>query len=263
MGNLNVKLIVYPNCKLSAIDDSSYTDLPDKYGTIFKSIADYVSLEFLTYSDSKEIEPNTIIFENYCHNRDNYLKDGIFPIMKDGIHFYYKIVVPKLETLFIQNSEGLYTKVFLENQTFYYNNKFYIGKVDYNTDPVTKRELLEKINEILETSKSEIITNYTELYELSGSQSFVCKKIVFTTCKLTQCLVNLQRKIIDYQIYNKCADYKKITEERDFLISTIYVLDYLKDIGNFQEAQRIIENVMECGSICDFEDDINSCGCNG
>lgn len=36
MGNLNVKLIVYPNCKLSAIDDSSYTDLPDKYGTIFK-----------------------------------------------------------------------------------------------------------------------------------------------------------------------------------------------------------------------------------
>ena len=62
MGNLNVKLIVYPNCKLSAIDDSSYTDLPDKYGTIFKSIADYVSLEFLTYSDSKEIEPNTIIF---------------------------------------------------------------------------------------------------------------------------------------------------------------------------------------------------------
>jgi hypothetical protein len=33
---------------------------------------------------------------------------------------------------------------------------------------------------------------------------------------------------------------------RDFLLSTIYVLDYLKDLNNFAEAQKILNNVIGC-----------------
>lgn len=266
MSNLNVRLIVYPNCKLSAIDDSSYTNLPGRYGTLFENIADYVSLEFLVYANTDEIEPNTLIFEDYCHNRDNYLKDSIFPIIKDGIHHYYKMVIPKLETLFVQDdsSEELYSLVYLKDQTFYYKGNFYRASQNYETTPVSKEELLSNIDLILKESNSEVITDYISLYSLCGNQSFYCKKTVFTICKLTQYLLNLQRQIIDYTIYNKCTDYKDVTEKRDFLLSTIYILDYLKDINNFQEAQRIVENVLECGGICDVEDtSYNNCGCNG
>lgn len=266
MSNLNVRLIVYPNCKLSAIDDSSYTNLPGRYGTLFENIADYVSLEFLVYSNTNEIEPNTLIFENYQHNRDNFLTDSIFPIVKDGVHYYYKIVIPKLETLFIEDtsSKDLYSLVYLKDQTFYYNDNFYVAKQNYETTPTSKEELLDNIDLILKESEAEIVTNYIDLYKLCGSQSFYCKKTVFIICKLTQCLLNLQRQIIDHNIYNKCTDYKDIIEKRDFILSTIYVLDYLKDTNNFQEAQRIIENVLGCNDICNTDNTLNNnCGCNG
>jgi hypothetical protein len=51
-------------------------------------------------------------------------------------------------------------------------------------------------------------------------------------------------------------------ENRDFLLSAMYVLDYLKDRAEYDKAQEIIDNLPTC-QICDSNSlDIVDCGCN-
>lgn len=261
MGKLNVQLIVHPNCKLTAIDDNSWVHTPGHEGSLLENLTNYVSLEFLTDNVDKVLD-ETVIFQEFKHGRDNLLFDSEIPMFKDGVHYYYKMLIPKLDYLFVECGEhpNMYDSLYLKEQTFYYNGCFYYYLGD-NIDldvPTTKQELLEKYAaEII--SKSEKL-DYLGLYNKCGDQSFFCKKIVFSICKLVQCFVNLQKQILSKSTID-CAEFAELKNQRDFLFSTIYVLDYLKDINNYSEAQRILEQVTAC-NICDDLDLLN-CGCHG
>ena len=43
----------------------------------------------------------------------------------------------------------------------------------------------------------------------------------------------------------------------------MYVFDYLKDIGNLTEAQRVLDNMSSCDSLCGdlLNNSNNDCGC--
>ncbi len=59
-----------------------------------------------------------------------------------------------------------------------------------------------------------------------------------------------------------CDMDTSIRYKRDFLLSALYVFDYLKDTNNYEEAQRILDNLSSCNSLCGEDLDFNNnCGC--
>ena len=99
--------------------------------------------------------------------------------------------------------------------------------------------------------------------DLLGDISLYCKKNTFTICNLINCFVSLQRQVMKKELTYSCKKIEDVSKQRDFLLSTIYVLDYLKDIKNFAEAQRIIDSVTECTTFCSNISNNSDCGCNG
>lgn len=264
MGKIDIQLIVHPDCKITAIDDNSYLTLPGQYSALVESLKDYTSIEFLKYKD-QEIARDTLRIEHFNAERGNMLNDTIFPIYKDGTYVYYKMLIPNLEFLFVESATipNYFSEICLIKQTFYYNGKFYmyIGDSDIVFDQELSKEqiLTMYLTDILSHSK---VLTYEELFDNLGSQSFFCKKIVFTICNLIKYFVSLQRKTLAKLSSNYCYDDSQNALQKDFILSTIYVLDYLKDINNFAEAQRILDNITECDLI-DSKIVSDNCGCYG
>ena len=130
----------------------------------------------------------------------------------------------------------------------------------YNAYGVPRITGNKNISEILSNSKE--IDNYVELEKIKGSQTFVYKSVFVSICKLQNCLIKLQRKILDDP--RNCLDcnlQNNIRYNRDFLLSSIYVLQYLICTQNYSEIERIINNLKSCSNICEDYDSLNDCGC--
>lgn len=250
---LDIHLFIQPNCQLVAVDNSDYNSLG-------VDLLEHVMLEFLSYNDENNPLLKTIKLRKEIHNRGYYLAkfSSKFILDVDGTYSYYKLVIPVLDHFYKEDKyKGL------NNELFFYNGKIY--KSNLNRDEET-----DDVSYILENSEE--IINYIEAYELvqngGASQTFYCpKENVFSVCKLQRCLVSLQRQLLLTNKCdcgrNNCNDNVSLRNQRDFLLSALYVFDYLKDIRNFTEAQRILDNLSACGSICgDKLNDLNNdCGC--
>jgi hypothetical protein len=218
---------------------------------------EYVSIEYLYHLDL--FDSNSVIIKE-----DDVLSSSILPLICDGTHCYHRFMIPKLEFLLVEtdqrddNNNMLYNTVCINNQLFYYNgNLYYCDKNDLVLDEyMTKSDFIETyIYDIIEMSNNVIISDL-ENYIDKCSQSYYCKKILFSICNLTKCFVSLQKDLI-----KNCSTCTTLdTTNRDFILSTIFVLDYLKDINNFKEAQRILDNITECGNFCSTGNKFNCCG---
>lgn len=251
---LNIHLIIQPNCKLVAIDNSDYNSLGI-------DLLDHVMLEFLSYNDETSPIPNTIQLKKEIHNRGYYLArfSSEFLLDLDGTYAYYKLVIPTLEHF--KEVDNKYSKLYEE--LFFYNKKLYKSNLPNTEDTYDLSTVLKN---------SEEIHNYIEAYNIvqngGGSQTFYCpKEMLFSVCKLQRCLVSLQERLLLSNnhtcSYDKCNTDETLRNQRDFLLSALYVFDYLKDIRNFTEAQRLLDNLSTCNSICTdkLNDFNNSCGC--
>ena len=74
-------------------------------------------------------------------------------------------------------------------------------------------------------------------------------RTIFCTSKLRKCVSLLQKQVIES--CHKCNNIDSIKVKRDFLFNAMYLIDYLKETGNLDEAQRILDNLSYCGFICD------------
>lgn len=262
MNNLDVQLIIHPDCKLTVIDDNSYLRMTGSYSSLVKNLSQYVSIEYLMYKDT-ELATDGLKIETFSANRENMITNTVFPIYKDGTYCYYKIMIPSLDYLLVESDNNLYSEFYISNQTFFYNGAYYIYAGDnivFDT-PLTKEQAYNHyINDILIQSKQ---LSITQIYNMAGSQTFTCKKEIFTICNLIKCFVSLQNKTLSKLSANNCYDYSDESKYKDFLLSTIYVLDYLKDINDFREAQRILENISGCNFLCSEYVIKDSCGCHG
>ena len=251
---LSINLMVQPNCQLVAVDNSDYNSLG-------VDLLEHVMLEFLSYNDETSPLPKTVRLRKEIHNRGYYLSrfSSEFILEMDGTYSYYKLVIPILDHFEMEN--GRYSKLYEE--LFFYNKTLYKSNL-----PNTEEDY--DLSYVL--GHSEKIINCIDAYDLiqrgGASQTFYCpKEIVFSVCKLQRCLVSLQRQLLFSNSctcsYDKCSTDEMLRNSRDFLLSALYVFDYLKDNRNFTEAQRILDNLSSCSSICGDElDNINnSCGC--
>lgn len=233
---LDINLYGQPNCKLVSTDNTNYES---------SDLAEHVMIEFLSYSNDNFHLIKSVRILQEPNEKINSKFSSKFTLEKDGIYYYYKLVVPTLSHLTKTGSQ-------YNNELYFDNGKLY--KYDSN--------------------KSEEVDNYIDAYNLvqdnAASQTFYCpKKVIFTACNLQKCLVSLQKKLLFSNSctcsYEKCKTDETLRNHRDFLLSALYVLDYLKKIGNIEEAQRILDNLSSCNSICGDEDRSNGynkdCGC--
>lgn len=93
---------------------------------------------------------------------------------------------------------------------------------------------------------------------------FSFHEVLFSICKLQKCLMFLQYKILNST--SNCIGKLSLKNDRltrDFLLAAIYIFDYLKDHNNYDEAQRVLDDLLSCsGSLCPSEYDIkNTCDC--
>lgn len=242
---INIDVIVRSDCKLIAVDNSDYLGV---------DLSQYIMLEFLSYNTDENLLPESVKIRKELHNRGHYLSRfaSEFMLDIDGTYSYYKLVIPQLS--YFQDEDEPDKYINLIDELFFFKGKLYKSNIT-NQDGHTLDEVIKN---------SEVIVNYKVAYDLvqenKASQTFYCPiKNVFSVCKLQRCLVYLQRQLL----LSKCNTNESLRDRRDFLLSAMYVFDYLKDMGNFTEAQRILDNLSSCNSLCGEElgNINNSCGC--
>lgn len=253
MNTIDTQLIIHSDCKLTSLLCNKNLD-----PNIFNK---YVSVEFLKYKD-KYLYDSYIIKTDWINSQTN------FALLQDGIYEYNQYLIPTLEYLLIDTDkydvEGnmLYNEICLKDSYFYYNGSIYFIDIeDYLIDEYLNASnfILKYENYILNNANKVSMEYLSENTEI-GNQTYFCKKITFTYCNLIKCFVSLQSKLANSLCDSFCE--KNETANRDFLLSTIYVLDYLRDINNFKEAQRILDNINECGGFCE-SDTLTKCNCCG
>lgn len=164
--------------------------------------------------------------------------DYSYRLSNDGMYNYYHIAIWKT------NSD-------ISGEGIYYDKTDGIVYTDGSgkTSALELSELYKCINE----SNSE--TNYCILD--------IFYKPVFSICKLSACLSDLQRKFIFEGQRNNglvCEDeHSKLS--RDFLFATIYILKDLIKQQRYEEADRIIQSINWCTPLCKFDSTYNYCGC--
>lgn len=234
---------------LLAIDSSEYSQT---------DLGEHVMLDFITYGD------NTIQNEFTMYNFSGTGPVSIkLPIKYDGIMWYTKLVIPKL--IHFQTTTDQYQGI--GGQLFEYNEKIYICNKIYNQEIYT-------INQIL--SNSEVVTNYIDAYNLcqenEASQTFYFPKLkIFVYLKLQACLVNMQKQLLlgtrkglgsTPCSFSDCNTDAELKKQADFLLAALYVIEFLNDTGNYDEAQRILDNLATCNGLCDgVLETTKGCGC--
>lgn len=237
---LNVSINVNNDCEIIASDNTQYNN------------NNIVLLEFLCYcaydddestllpiKDSKKIsyvENNTVerIYKYHTHY--------------DGYYLYAKYGIYKVESLLIEDTYQIKDKI------FFYDNKVWLGhnNVANLTDIKTN---------------SEQIVNWYKLHDYVGDKITYYSNIdLFTICKLEHCVFELQKKSLFDKISKcsklNCEDNQEIKDIRDFLFVSMYVLNYLIDRFKYLEAQRILESLSACGTLCGSENFTSNKNCN-
>lgn len=162
---------------------------------------------------------------------------------KDGLYMYYRLKVPTKNTL-DEISQSYGTRLYYDSDS----NKLMIG----NT-AVIKSEQLE---DVVDDDNINITYGVVEIVE----------EPIFSICRISACLENLQRKYI-FEGHpdltgSKCKEDSD-KNIRDFLFSSIFILRLLIRQQRYEEALRILESINNCETICNSTyTSRSSCGCN-
>ena len=243
---LNIRLLEEQNGDLKAVD--STTIQADGYNKINRAFIEFV------------IRDNSIIFNivNEVIDTSDFSPSTIISIDRDGLYKYYKIVIPTLD--FYKAGDSSYNIVTNGiSRYFYYDKKIY--KPNSGVSTITL--------DTLETNCTQI-SNIKDLWEtrLTDDNILYYGENYFTIYWLRNCyLDNFNRSLVD--LVNKecginCIADSGIIAKRDFIFITIYVLNWLINNKEFDEAARILNIINTCDySFCGETNTFNNLGgCN-
>ena len=105
-----------------------------------------------------------------------------------------------------------------------------------------------------------------DLLEYIQDNSIMPLAETFSICKLRNCLLKKEKDFIS-KFLKGCGTNKHCIGNdddviRDFMLSTIFVLEHLICTGQTTEALRILKNISSC-TLCSDNKPTNNCGCNG
>lgn len=242
---LNVNLNLSKcSCELLAIDNTEYSTMLDKL----------IFIEFLCYFAYNDDETSLLPIKHSkkisFSTSSNNFKCYKYVTEYDGRYLYFKYGVYNPNSL-LENGEYK-----IKDKIFYYNENVYLGLTDVSS--------LTNIN----SNTTKLISNWYTLKDyINTNIDYYYTTELFTFCKLNQCVIKYQKQTL----FNKIDSCNQICKQdnqksiRDFLFISVYVLDYLVCTGNYAEAQRILESLSSCGTLCDdstFLNINNNCNCN-
>lgn len=231
-NSIFVQLSIDKNCKLVAVDRTSLD-------TTFPML----SVEFILDFEKNVIDCKQKQIE---HKKDILLDSTELSLKKDDVYLYNKILVPSIDTY----KEGNIYKV--ANKCFYYEDSIYVSNTDITN--------LSDISNLTE------ITDLVKLIEIKKDYSLLGYEEIFVSmCGLKNCLLALQTKLINTCQTDKCSSNIDSILKRDFVLSTITVINYLITLCNYTEIHRILTQIKSCGNLCEDDNDLallkNPCNC--
>lgn len=180
---------------------------------------------------------NIVVLDNTFD--ENFIQVFILKF-KDQTETFIKSV--KTQTIAFSNSQdGFYTlcKVTIpldtSKPTYYKKGKYYSNGEETS------------LQDIITNSKVDIEYNY-----------------FFSTCNLKKCFVKICQEIFNSK--NTICSQKEIDHsliyKRDLIWSAINVIQYMAEMDQMYEAQRLLEEITSCNGLCpSSQGDSNGCGC--
>ena len=189
----------------------------------------FVYLEFLV-SDSVDSLKTLVISETPSLYR--------YYFNEDGLYMYYRLQIP--------------TKTKLEGQDLF-------GRLYFDD---SSEKLMIGAKEVIYSKQLEDVVD-----DDSPSASYgiveIIEEPIFSICRISTCLENLQRRYIFEGTPTKQCKTESSKLFRDFLFASIFILRLLIRQQRYEEALRILEHVNSCSEVCELvnRSGKNSCGC--
>ena len=184
------------------------------------------------------------------------IDESDFEMEVDGLHSIIHIILPTqdwLNNVLTHSPESLdsYYGVY-----FYNTNTNTYMKYENGQSVLTSLEEILEINALPPASINDLTTTI-----IKNSKSTFC------LCKIRDCFYQICRKLLEaYPVKcpDKSDDIATWQYYRDILWMAINTIKYLLEKEQFYEAQRILQEINYCGSICgNTAKKVNSsCGCS-
>lgn len=140
---------------------------------------------------------------------------------------------------------------------------YYDSKLDSFMKYINEKSIQASVEEILEV-------NAIPPADIQDKTTTIIRgdKNTFCICHLNECFYKLCKNLLwdlPGRCQNKLDDIKLQIYNRDIIWMAINVIKYLIELSQYYEAQRILEDVTQCGGICkDVDKQVtggNNCGC--
>lgn len=136
----------------------------------------------------------------------------------------------------------------LEQQKFVKIESYDNGEL--NTTDIRKEELLQLFIEAPNTN----FNFYSE------QQNYL------SVCSLWKCYKNLCYKIFNNKVFDQCFNNKNIDAsiiyKRDLVWAALNVIDYMTEMGQYQEAANLLTRITGCNGLCSKDElETSGCGC--
>lgn len=162
MNDLSIELTKESGSRIVAVDTTrfvaTYSD------DSFDDTRYYVSYEFLVYDNNKYPSDSTVVFKDYIYQSvDSNI--SVINIPMDGKYKYYKFMIPKLDRLAHEDSDGFYDIFKIKDQVFYYKDRVYLGLQDLNIEADDDIRIVfdENISTVLSSNYSIEIDNLIDV----------------------------------------------------------------------------------------------------
>lgn len=246
-SRLFIELMIDEKGRLQALDQTLYERFVDI------DIANYATIEQIEKHSNRVTVEHMHAYDT-SHGVDVYdclRSTWPFLLKVDGTYTYRKLVIPRSSAF---GSGDAYTFEGASKDTpiyFEYNWELY-KSINVNSMPATW-----------------IKVEFTEVWEARNADSN--KILSFTddivsTFNLSACLTNLQRLALNDVLATGCQagciqGNNSTKANRDFLMNSLYLINWLTYKKDYKEVDRIINNLNTCGSICGNLISNSGCGC--
>ena len=231
-----------PNLEFSFLGgDLVARDYLEEYDGL--NLTNYVCVDYVMYNN--KIVNTNIIDITSAHD----IETVSFTLANDGIHEYYRLVVPKIDKYLISGQVDPYN-------VFYYNNNFY-----YTTETILFNGIDTKL-----FKKIELDSLYKLLEEIGidGSNEVIYNKyFIFSYELFKKSFVQMQKYIESSTSFSKNKISKEERQKRNILLMAIYTIEEYLTRGMLNEADDLINtiNKSKCFNIISNNLD-DKCGCS-
>ena len=208
--------------------------------------SDTVSIDVLQLNKSTDYQIQSPVFTV----RDNDVKSVQLPVSFDGWFTVCHIVLPSDKWFDSELKKDTNSAINLYDVVYYTNGKQVFKYINNNSQEVSINEIINRNSE--------------------GTTISIVKKDYVSVCFLRKCYINLCQQLFNSNIISECSNNRKnncdLVFQRDLIWMALNVIQYLTELNQLSEAERIIEQLGRgCNGLCKqtFEQLSKSgCGCS-